>query len=242
MRRPGFEPGLSRWQRDVLTTELPSHIREREGRFLKVIICVSRDILQEINEYKLFSYPIYMNFRNVGSIKYRVDLNNIECDRRSRKALEEFFAEHGTAAIMKGLNLLIKRLIPKTEGDVHLEGFFAEGNAFCRMKDIPTHLSMVIYPSKGQVKRYVLSDAVFFSNAHTNPDPLIITNIDESLYLHPECRDDFFRLRPVGRVFTDFYIPSLVHNGVFFKRNPFLCPKDYEGFQRFMDYNPCARR
>ncbi len=48
MRRPGFEPGLSRWQRDVLTTELPSLYKEREGRFLKVIVRILKVFIQSL--------------------------------------------------------------------------------------------------------------------------------------------------------------------------------------------------
>lgn len=37
MRRPGFEPGLSRWQRDVLTTVLPALEDVRKTPYLRFV-------------------------------------------------------------------------------------------------------------------------------------------------------------------------------------------------------------
>ncbi len=169
-----------------------------------------------------------MKWGNLGSLKYREDLNALYEQKHGKRAIA-FVVKYGDRAIRNGLKIIVEDITTKSEGDVHLEAFLAQSERIQRFIRKPPGFSIIVYPSKGEVEKYELTKKEFFTNIHKNPDPLIVQDIRQKIYLHPIVTDDVFWVP--GKKWA----PNIVEGAIFFKKNPFLNYENYPGFKEFVD-------
>jgi len=168
---------------------------------------------------------------NIGSITYRPDLNQMSIPRScSRKALR-FFERFDPEKVKTFVGLVLLGIEPiRKPEDVHLEAFLAESWRVETFREYsPRGLGLVVYPRQGEIKTFYLNpETKFFSDNHTNPDPLTITTLEYGLHIHRTRTEDYLW---VGH--TDKSVPNRITGGLLFKTNPFEHPRRYPGFDKF---------
>jgi len=89
-------------------------------------------------------------------------------------------------------------------------------------------LSLIVYPSKGEIGRYDLNPREqFFSNAHMDPDPLVVKGIKMGFHVHSKITEAFIHIGSGG-------VPNTVKGLILFKKNPFEKLDHYTGFNEFI--------
>jgi len=171
-----------------------------------------------------------MDWRGILSFKYREDLNKVAWAKRDQKRICRFFEENGERGIRRGIELILQEIIPADDGEAHLEAFLATCHVAGFIMSRPTELTMLVYPAKGEVKRYALAQEDFFSNVHLDPDPLSVTNIQAGIHLHPTKTSD--RVWIPGNL----YASNIITAALFYKKNPLANLALYPGFEEFLAY------
>lgn len=171
-----------------------------------------------------------MDFKNIGSIKYLWELNAVYATDKEGDA---FINKNRPKLFRKCLNTFLEKIIPEGEfGDVHLGYFYSWGvplKPFLEKRPLGG-LTLSIFPTKGIVEEYVVnSKEDFFTNIHQKLDPIIITDIQTGLYIHPSRTDSSISYGRKGHVLNRIW------NAVLFKQNPIENKNNYDGFEGFLE-------
>lgn len=170
---------------------------------------------------------------NLGSIKYRPDLNQIYLG--SKKVIR-FFERFDPEKVVQFMQLILSGITPTKElEDVHLEAFLASHDRLRQFReDYSRILSLVVYPREGEVKQFRLnSKTKLFSDIHRNSDPLTVKQLDYGVHIHPKKTEDY-----VWIDYKNQSVPNRITGGLFFKQNPFRNIDIYEGFIDFAKLDP----
>lgn len=170
-----------------------------------------------------------MNYENICSIKYLPTLNKVNTwNSRGRIFLDIDRLE----LFRKCLDTFFEEIIPSKKGEgIQLGYFYSSAYHLDKFIETPfTGFTLLIFPSKGEIKKYVLNkEEEFLTNIHNNPDPIIISDIKTKLYLHPKKDENFLY------VANRKSIPNRIFGAILFKHNPIEKPKLYPGFEEFLD-------
>ena len=153
--------------------------------------------------------------KGINRLRYASELNVFYDDRRRR----EFFLEHGVRA-GEALKLLL-RGIHCDDGSANLSWFLLDNGGVEKIGLIeilefpPREVIVCAFPDSGQISYLLNSEEAFFSNAHQNPDPLVVQDIERGIHLHPTRTEDYLLeyRRPCPS------IPNRVNGLVLFRRN-----------------------
>ena len=99
-----------------------------------------------------------MNYENICSIKYFPDFNKVNTWSKEGVA---FINENRPELFRKCLDIFLEKIIPSNkEEDIHL-GYFYANSGFLKFIDekepLIVGLTLLIFPSKGKIKKYVLN-------------------------------------------------------------------------------------
>jgi hypothetical protein len=168
--------------------------------------------------------------KELGRFEYRPDLNRTYVDFDKGVG---FLDNYGEGAIKRTLDYILEETVPGIEGEfANLEGFLATFQ-WVRMfsGEVPGHFNFIAYPqSETTVKRYILNPiSEFATNAHQNPDPLVIHIPNSELYLHPK--------KTVKSIWfpRDNGIVNTITGGFLFKENPLDNLELYPGFKELLE-------
>ena len=170
-----------------------------------------------------------MKLTNIDSIKYFPVLNKVNTwNSRGRIFLDTDRLE----LFRKCLDTFFEEIIPSKKGDgIQLGYFYANYYALRKFIETPIiGFTLLIFPSKGEIKKYILNpEEEFFTSIHNNPDPLIISDIKTKLYLHPKKDENFLYVADRKSV------PNRIFGAILFKHNPLENKNLYSGFEEFLN-------
>lgn len=139
---------------------------------------------------------------------------------------------------MEGLSPIILRrtienIVEEIESreEVILGASIAHGTRVNFFSEHVGHLNLLVYPEYGEVNYKLNSKTTFFSNAHMNPNPIIVKDM---LKMVP------FNSKRDGKIwFPGGHDGNELQNGIdsliLFKQNPVSNPSLHEGFKEFLD-------
>jgi len=177
-----------------------------------------------------------MKWEHIVRWKYREDL--LTTYMTAKKATE-FFTLFAKDAVQRALEAVVEDVVPTKGSDVHLEAFLSTGEALKFIGfELRGVLTMLVYPSKGEIEKYRFTKDPFFTNAHQNPDPIVVQDI------HPDKGILLNTKRPPGYVLLtrDLWIPNEISSALLFKKNPFENLEDYDGIEEFLRYQASERK
>jgi hypothetical protein len=171
---------------------------------------------------------------NVSRVVYQSELNRIDFGEKAQIFLKTLTIDK----IKSVFDIVLEDIVVGDGNDVSLNVFLSSldfmdafsnpssGELFSNPGGV---LSMSIFPGKGVIEEYILNtNSYFFSNAHRNSDPLIVSRMKKLIYIHPNSTSDFLRF---GRRYPEKYqVPNCIDAVVLFKKDI----KEYEGYSDYL--------
>jgi hypothetical protein len=169
---------------------------------------------------------------NIGKIEYLYQLNKMVYNHHR---IRIFFESLQVERIMKNLEVLIEDIIPEDKfEDIHIGTFFTDfggDRVLMPYWTLNENLTLIVYPKRGKIKEYKLNKkSKFLTDAHQNPDPIVIKAILEAVCLHPTITEEYIWLPGcnIGK-------SNKIGGALLYKTNPFEPITKYPGFEEFIN-------